>query len=226
MKKKELNYDEIKQALTEMGIPYMENSVPDHLAELIRTYRYRATSLLVDLTDVDTVDAELGVVVQNEDLTVDNGVYIFTVLHSGQAGFIVVKPGTISRAPMIRKVTGDITSAVTGLDLPPLMPFDMVEIAAHVIAGTVMKMITESCRIPKEYEPVFLKLYMPKFLANVGLYFTGATNKDGTPMVYEEIANMEPMMIWNSIVKGAAQNENSRKDGAGKAGKEKETPAP
>ena len=42
----------------------------------------------------------------------DNGIYIFTVLHSGQAGFIVVIPSTISRAPLVRKVSGDVISAI------------------------------------------------------------------------------------------------------------------
>lgn len=198
----ELDMNKVKSSLAEMEIPYMENAVPAHLMELIKTFGYEAFSLLVDLTNVDTVDAELGVIVRNQNQEVDNGVYIFTVLHSGQAGFIVVEPGTISRAPLVRKVTGDLISAITGIDLPPLMPFDMVEIMAHTLAGTFMRMLMESCRIPEEYEQAFLRLYMPKFLANVGLYFTGATKEDGSPMIYEEIINMEPMMIWRSIQKG------------------------
>lgn len=199
----------VKATLTEMGIPYKEGDVPENQSTLVKSYKYNTLPLTVDLTQFDKVDAETGIVVQNADPTVDDSVYIFTVLHSGQAGFIVVMPGTISRAPLVRKVTGDIVTAITGLDLPPLMPFDMVEITAHMLTGTFMKIMMEACRIPEEYEQAFLRLYMPKFLANVGLYFVGATRDDGTPMVYEEIANMEPMMIWNSIQKGADSNENS-----------------
>lgn len=199
----------VKTALTEMGIPYKEGDVPENQSSLVKLYNYKTLPLTVDLTQVDKVDSEMGIVVQNADSTVDDGVYIFTVLHSGQAGFIVIMPGTVSRAPLIRKVTGDIVTAVTGLDLPPLMPFDMVEITAHMLAGTFMRMMMEACRIPAEYEQAFLRLYMPKFLANVGLYFVGATRDDGSPMVYEEIANMEPMMIWNSIQKGTGSNENN-----------------
>lgn len=217
---KDLNMEAIKAALTDMEIPYKEGGIPDNLMELIKSFGYDAIQLTADLSGVDTVDAELGVIVRNQNLEVDDGVYIFTVLHSGQAGFIVVEPGTISRAPLVRKVTGDLITAITAVELPPLMPFDMVEITAHMLAGTFMKMLMESCRIPKEYEQPFLRLYMPKFLANVGLYFVGATKEDGSPMVYEEIANMEPMMIWRSIQKGSDSDESDNAGGAGETAAE------
>lgn len=219
-----LNLEEIKATLTEMGLSYTEGNVPDNLVRLTKTYGYTVIPIVVDLTSESAVDAELGILVQNNALDVDNGVYIFTVLHSGQAGFMVVQPSTVSRAPFIRKVTGDITSAIDGIDLPPLMPFDMVEITAHMLTNTFMHMIMESCHIPKEYKTAFLRLYMPKFLANVGLYFVGATNEDGSPMIYETIANMEPMMVWNSIQKGAAaENESGNTNTAGETKDEEET---
>lgn len=204
---KEINLEDVKKSLIGMKIQYTEGDVPENMLELIKSFGYVALPITANLTNLDGIDAEIGVVVHNKDLNVDDGIYIFTVLRSGQAGFLVVKPGTISRAPLIRKVTGDITNAISGLDLPPMMPFDMVEIVAHTIAGTFMKMLIESCQIPEEYEQLFLHLYMPKFLTNVGMYFVGATKEDGTPMVYEEIANIEPMMIWRSIQKGVNNNE-------------------
>lgn len=204
---REIDLEEIKKSLTEMNIPYTEGAAPENQAELIKSFGYAALPLRVDLTNAKDVDTELGVVVHNADLTVDDGIYIFTVLHSGQAAFIVVEPGTISRAPIVRKVTGDIINAINGMDLPPLMPFDMIEITAHMLAGTFIKRMMDSIKIPEEYEQAFKHLYMPKFLANVGLYFVGATREDGSPMVYEEIANMEPMMILRSIQKGATDNE-------------------
>ena len=212
---KDLNLEDVKKALTDMEIPYIEGDIPKHLTELITSFGYTAIPVMADLTNNEDVDAELGVVVRNKDLDVDNGVYIFTVLHSGQAGFIVVEPGTISRTPLIRKVTGDITNAITGIDLPPLMPFDAVEIVSHVLVNTFMRNMIESCRIPKEHEQAFLRLYMPKFLADVGMYFVGATTDDGKPMIYEEIVNMEPMIIWRSIQKGASINESDATGGAG-----------
>lgn len=208
-KNKELDLDDVKKSLEEMGIPYREGPIPEHLISLIKSFGYEGFPLLADLTNVDTADAELGVIVRNIDQSVDNGIYIFTVLHSGQAGFIVVAPGTISRAPLVRKVSGDLTAAITAVDMPPLTPFDMVGITAHTLANTFMKNIMESCQVPDEFEQAFLRLYMPKFLANVGMYFVGAVKDDGTPMVYEEIANMEPMIVWRSIQKGDAAGHES-----------------
>lgn len=206
------NLEHVKKALENMGIPYKKDKIPSNQLSLITSFGYEALSLIVDLTNIETVDAETGIIVKNKDQTVDNGIYIFTVLHSGQAGFIVVEPGTISRTPMVRKVSGDVIAAVNGIDMPPLMPYDMVEIVAHSLTGTFMKMLADSCRIPKEYQQAFLRLYVPKFLANVGMYFVGATTDDGKPMIYEEIVNMEPMVIWNALQKGKDSNES---EGAG-----------
>lgn len=211
-KPKEFTLEEIKKALDKMGLPYKEETDIEvkrmNQAHIVQTYGYEVLPLTVDLTKVDAVDAERGIIVRNANKEVDNGIYVFAILRSGQAGFLVVEPGTISRAPMIRKVSGDLISAVNGVDLPPLMPFDMVEIAGRLLTSTFMKLIIDSCKIPKEQAPLFLQLYFPKFLANIGLYFAGAVNEDGTPQIYEETANMEPMMIWNSIRKGI-DNENA-----------------
>lgn len=201
---KQFTMDEIKQSLESMGIPYEEKDAPENQQELIKTFHYEPLPLVVDLTTVEKIDAESAVIVRNMDDTVDNGIYAFTVLRSGQAGFLVVIPGTISRAPLVRKVAGDLISVINGVDLPPLTPYDMVEILGHVIPNTFISMLMDSCQIPKEYKKQFLNLYMPKFIANIGLYFTGATKEDGSPMIYEEVVNMEPMMIWNAIRKEAA----------------------
>lgn len=207
MKPDEMSLEEIKNALTDMGIPYIEGNIPDHLMNLITSYKYTPIPLMTDLTNSENVDAELGVVVRYNDPEIDNGIYIFTVLHSGQAGFIVVEPGTVTRAPMIRQVANKITNMITGIDLPPLMPFDMVEIAAHVMANTLMQTVMESCQVSEEYRHTFMRLYMPKFLADVGLYFVGAAKEDGSPMIYEETVNMEPITIWRSIQKGVSGHE-------------------
>lgn len=211
---KELDLEPIKTALTDMGISYNEDGIPENLMRLVKQFGYEPSPLLADLTNVDTVDAELGVIVRNADPAIDDGVYVFTVLHSGQAGFIVVRPGTVSRTPLVRKVAGDLTAVITGLDLPPLTPFDMVEVTAHVLADTFMKTIMKSCSVPEEMEQAFLNIYMPKFLANVGMYYIGASNEDGSPMIYEETVNMEPMIAWKSLTKGASpENEEQKETG-------------
>lgn len=209
---KELNLEVVKTALTDMGIPYSEDELPENLVGLVKQYGYDPAPLLVDLTEVDTVDAEIGLIVRNANLEVDDGVYIFTVLHSGKAGFIVVQPCTISRAPLIRKLSGDLTSAITAVELPPLQPFDMIEIVGQLLAGTFLKTIMESYNVPKEYEQPFLRLYMPKFLANVGMYYVGLINEDGSPKVYEQTANMEPMIVCQSLLmKGESKTDEKDK---------------
>ncbi len=218
----EIDLEKIKRSLAEMNIPYKEGKIPENLENLTKQYGYTIIPVLADLSGVETVDAELGVIVRNNNLEIDNGVYIFTVLHSGKAGFIVVEPGTVSRAPIIRKAAGDLINAVTSVDLPPLTPFDMIEITAHMLAGTFMKSIMEPCHVPKEYEQAFMRLYMPKFLANVGMYFVGAVKEDGSPMVYEEVANIEPVMVWSSIQKGISDHENNTAE-TGKAEEIKES---
>ena len=232
---KEQELERARKGLGEMGIPYTEDGAPENLAELAGTFGYSVSPIRVDLNGVDTVDAETGIIVQNSDASVDDGIYIFTVLHSGQAGFIVVEPGTISRAPLVRKVTHEVTNAINGIDLPPMMPFDMVEVVAHVLEHTVMGMVAESCRIPEEYREIFLHAYMPRFLSDVGMYFVGASREDGSPMVYEEIVNMEPMMVWRSMQKGADTGEGkdavggtgeAGTDGTAGEGEKEETPLP
>lgn len=212
--------EEIKAALDEMKIPYKEEQPQPNQLSVINSFGYSAFPLIADLTRVDTVDAETGIIVKNADGGVDNGIYIFTVLHTGQAAFVVVIPGTISHAPMIRRISGDIISAINGIDLPPMMPYDMVEVMARVLSSTFMKMVTESCNIPAEYHEPFLRIYMPKFLANIGMYYVGAEDEDGKPVIYEEIVNMEPMIVWNAMrKKGIAWQ-----DEAGEAKTEQETP--
>lgn len=191
--------EEIKKTLDEMKIPYKDEQPSAERLSLINSFRYVAFPLTVDLTSVENIDAETGAVVRNVDKEVDNGVYIFTVLRSGQAAFIVVIPGTISHAPMIRQISGDIISAINGFDLPPMMPYDMVEVMARVLSSTFMRLITDSCSIPSGYREEFMRIYMPKFLSNVGMYFVGATDEDGKPVIYEEIVNMEPMIVWNAL---------------------------
>lgn len=120
--------EEIKTALLEMEIPYADGEGPEHLLELARSFGYQPFPIMADLSGLTQVDAEIGILVQNSDLATDDGVYIFSVLHSGQAGFLVVCPGTVSRAPLIRKVAGDITTALQGLDLPPLTPLTWLKL--------------------------------------------------------------------------------------------------
>lgn len=205
--------EEIKKFLKEMEMPYKDEQPAPERLSLINSFGYVAFPLTVDLTGVENIDAETGVVVRNVNKEVDNGIYIFTVLQSGQAGFVVVIPGTISHAPMIRQVSGNIITAINGFDLPPMMAYDMVEVMARVLASTFMRTITDACSVPDGYREEFMRIYMPKFLANIGMYFVGATDEDGKPLIYEEIVNMEPMIVWNALKKKKGLVDESEQPG-------------
>lgn len=190
-----MDWEAIKKALVQMGTPYLEQPVEPQLAEYIRYFGYDPKPMIVNLKNQEMVNADIGVIVTNKDESVNNGVYIFCTLKDHTMGLITVIPSTVTKGPMIRKVCGNITDAVTGLDLPPLTPFDMIEITGQVIANTVIKNLISAFNIPKEKEHAFTCMYLPKFLANVAMYYTGAADKDGNPMVYEETADMEPAQI-------------------------------
>lgn len=185
----------MKKALKAMDVPYQEREANESLVAFIAQCGYVAHPMIVNLSGLKTVDADIGVIVTHADETVNNGVSIFCVLENKALGLITVIPSTVAKGPMVRGVVGDITNAVTGITTPPLTPFDMIEITGQVIANTVMKNLITAFNIPKEKEHAFICIYLPKFLANVAMYYTGAADKEGKPMVHEEIADMEPAMI-------------------------------
>ena len=197
-----LDWAQVKANLEEMGLPYQERPAEPKLANFIRQCGYEAHPMIVLTEGLETINADIGVLVTNLDEASNNGVYIFCVLKDNTLGLVTVIPSTISKAPMVRKLVGDITNAVTGIVMPPLTPFDMVEITGQVIQNTVMKNIMGACNIPKGMEASFLCMYLPKFLANVALYHTGAADKDGKPLVNEEIVDMEPSHIRQMLVNG------------------------
>lgn len=198
----ELNWTEIKKGLDIMGVSYQERDADESLKRFIKQCGYDAHSMIVCLSNLDTVDADIGVIVTHESPETNNGVYIFCVLRNHALGLITVIPSTVFKGPMIRKVTGDITNAITGVVLPSLTTFDMIEVTGQVIANTVMRDLITAFNIPKEKEQSFICMYLPKFLANVAMHYTGAADKDGNPIVNEEIADMEPTRIRQMVLGG------------------------
>lgn len=191
----QLNWEQIKTNLDTMGMSYQERPVDETLSGYIEQCGYVTHPLIVNMDNVELVDATLGVLVTHVDEKTNNGVYIFVVLRDHTQGLITVIPSTISKGSLLRKVEGDITNAITGLSLPAMTPFDMIEVTGQVLANTVLKDIMTAYHIPREKEKVFLRMYLPKFLSNVASYYLGVKTKDGKPAVAEEIADMEPAMI-------------------------------
>ena len=197
-----VDWKKVKGNLEQIGVDYQDRSPEPELANFIGQCGYDVHPMIVNLEGLETVNAQVGVIATSKDEKSNNGVYIFCILDNKALGLVTVIPSTISKGPMVRRVTGDITNALTGLELPVLSPFDMIEVTGQVIANTVMRDLITAYNIPKEAEHTFITMYLPKFLANVALYYTGAADKDKKPLVLEEIADMEPYQIRQMIAEG------------------------
>ena len=195
-----LDWEKIEANIKDMGLVLDRVAPEGTFAGFVRECGYEAHAGMVDLRHTETVNADLGVIVTNLDRGTNNGVYIFCVMKDHTLGLVTVIPSTVSKTPMVRRVSGDVTSAVTGLVLPPLTPFDMVEVTGQVIANTVMKDIMSAYHIPEGKQKQFISIYMPKFLANVAKYYLGAADAEGNPMVNEEIVDMEPFMVRQMVI--------------------------
>lgn len=197
----EHNWEEVKESIVTMGAAFTEDTVSSQLSSYIRELGYETHPILVDVSAMETVEAELGVVVTYVNEEENNGVYVFVVLRDHSYGLVTLIPSTVSKAPMIRKVTGDLTAAILGVDHPPLTPFDMIEITGQVLLNTFLKDIRIAYHIPEEQKETFLKMYLPKFLVNMAYYYTGAVDKEtGKPLVNEEIADMQPAYIREQLL--------------------------
>lgn len=202
------DWNDIKNRILSLGGTFREEAVHPQIAAYIRELGYEAHPLIVDVSQMDRMDEDLGVcdlavVVTSTQSETNNGVYIFVFLRDHSYGLINLVPSTISKAPMIRKVTGDMTTALLGVDHPPLTPFDMVEIAGQLLVNTFLKDIQIAYRIPDDQKESFLRMYLPKFLVNIAYYYTGAVDKKtGKPMVNEEIVDMQPAYIREQLRQG------------------------
>lgn len=197
---KERNWNEVKEKIVSMGAAFTEDKVSDQLSAYIRKLGYVTYPILVDLRALETVDAQLGVVVTCVNEETNNGVYVFVVLRNHSYGLVTVIPSTISKAPMVRRVSGDMTTAILGVDHPPLEPFDMMEIAMHTLLNTFLTDIRIAYHIPDEYKDAFLKRYLAVFLRDMAHYYNGTLDKDGKPLVNEEIVNMQPACLRDQLL--------------------------
>lgn len=194
-----LDWDTVKSNLTEMNVSFAECEPNESLAGFIAQCGYVAHPMIVNLHNLETVDSDMGVIVTSANETVNDGVYIFSVLNDNSLALITIIPSTIAKGPMIRKLSGDYTDAIMSVVTEPLTTFDLIEITGQVLSNTVMKQVMRAFNIPKEKEHSFVSVYMPKFLAEVAMYYTGAS-KDGKPLVNEEIANMEPALVRQMVM--------------------------
>lgn len=234
MEQMEHDWEEVKKAIVLMGAAFTDASVSTQLSGYIRELGYVTHPILVDVRQMDTVEAELGVVVTCVKEEDNNGVYVFIILRDHSYGLITLIPSTVSKAPMIRKVAGDLTTAILGVDHPPLTPFDMMEITMHVLLNTCLADIQRAYHIPEEYKETFLKHYMAVFLRDMAHYYNGTVDEaSGKPLVNEEIVDMRPACLRDQLmgkvpegmIKGQEESEQEESEQGEEPKKEEETNA-
>lgn len=206
-----MNKQEVLKRLDEMGLPILDKSELGRTPELMRTiaedvYNFVMSDIFVDLQSVDGLDAVNGVVVTYKNQENNDGVYIFTVQKDSSISLMVVIPNSISTGPMIRRTSGDIVSAITGLDLPMLSVFDKVEITGQVIADTIITPMMDMLNIPQNKRVQFVTIYLPRFMANVAQQYIGSST------LKEEIVEMEPYMVKEMLFEETPNKENDKED--------------
>lgn len=206
-----MDRQEVLKRLREMGLPVLDNSELGRTPELMRTiaegvYNFVMSDIFVDLQSIDGLDAVNGVVVTYQNQENNDGVYIFTVQNDSSISLMVVIPNSISTGPMIRRASGDIVSAITGLDLPMLSVFDKVEVTGQVIADTIITPMMDMLNIPQNKRVQFVTIYLPRFMANVAQQYIGSST------LKEEVVEMEPYMVKEMLFEETPKKENDKGD--------------
>lgn len=201
-----MNEQEILTRLEEMELPVLDKETLGNTPELMRSlaegvYEFNMSDIFVDLQSVKDLEAQHGVVVMYRNTEHNNGVYIFTVQENASISLMVVFPSTISTGPMIRRVSGDIVSAVTGVDTPLLTVFDKTEITGHVIVETVISPLMDMLNIPRDKREKFITLYLPRFMANVAQQYIGSST------LREETVEIEPNMVREMVTNEDLEKE-------------------
>lgn len=206
-----MNKQEVFDRLKEMGLPVLSSDELGQTPALMRSiaedvYQFDMSDIFVDLQEVENLDAINGVVVTYKNQESNDGVYIFTIQQDSSISLMVVIPSTVSTGPMVRRVSGDIAGAITGLDLPILSVFDKVEIAGHVVADTIITPMMDMLNIPQNKRAQFVMIYLPRFMANVAQQYIGSSE------LKEEIVEMEPHMVKEMLLNEKAQEQEKGND--------------
>lgn len=198
----------VNEVLEERNIPYINGEDSQTLSivdELAKYYGLETYGKYVDLTGIEDLSAIEGTIVTYKDNNSNNGIYVFCVQEDKSVGMFVILPSTVSTGPMIRKATGDITSLITGAELPLLTTFDKVELTGFVLSNVIIKPMMESLNIPEGKEREFETIYLPRFMANVARQFLGSED------LKEETIEMEPQMVKAMIIESMQKQPEENK---------------
>lgn len=133
-------------------------------------------------------DGSRGLLIQMNNTTYNNGVYMLHLNNNGEYLLETVVPNTADKGMLINQVVSDITGFIDGLDTADLGVYDMVEIYGHVIANTVVKRLAKTL-FPnnKTLQTQFITVYMPRFLSNVAILYNGYTGEADRAKFLEEL---------------------------------------
>lgn len=135
-------------------------------------------------------DGTRGLLVRMKDDTYNNGVYMLHLTDKGEYVLEVIVPNTADKDELIQKLVHQMSTHFDTMDIADLGVFDLVEIYGYVIANTVVKRVAQGLYPhDKERRKKFVTLYMPRFLANVALFYSGDEG------MKEEVVNSEPYVL-------------------------------
>lgn len=190
----------IGDALQSLSVTELETKPLPTLTAYVESLGFLFLDRVFDVTKIEGITGKMGLLVSYKNTEENNGIYLLVIQADQSLALITVIPSTISNGTKIRRLVGELTDASARIVKTPITPFEWVEITGQFLANAVLKKIAMACNIPEEDENRFMTLYLPKFLADVAMYYTGA-ERNGKPIIYEELVNLEPLKI-KELLKG------------------------
>lgn len=190
----EINLEAISAKLESIGIQEIKDYTGTSMEAITTAYGLKSHNIYLDMSQAEGINATVGVIVTYLDSFSNNGVYVFCVQQDGSVGLFVVEPSTIAKGPMISRITGEITDAITGVDMPPLTTFDKVEIVGNVIANTIINPLMDTLNIPESDRETFISIYLPRFMSNATLQYLGSSE------IVEESVEIEPTLVKQMLI--------------------------
>lgn len=196
----------IEDALQSLPVTELETKPLSTLTAYVESLGFLFLDRVFDVTEIEGITGTTGLLITYKNVEENNGVYLLVIQADQSLALITVIPSTISNGTKIRRLVGELTDASTRIVKTPITPFEWVEITGQFLVNAVLKKIAMVCNIQEEDENQFITLYLPKFLADVAMYYTGA-ERNGKPVIYEELVNLEPLKIKELLKEGKVHAE-------------------